>query len=102
MSSSTLSITSNAALATASAALAAFAMYQWRSSMLSDKPTPSARNNDVPFNLPDHASTEDDMKRTEYPLRPLHVVLATTGSVASIKAPLIVKELLRVRHVVAE
>lgn len=31
-----------------------------------------------------------------WPERPLHVILATTGSVASIKAPLIVRELLRV------
>lgn len=33
----------------------------------------------------------------EYPRRNLHVLLALSGSVASIKAPLIVRELLTVR-----
>lgn len=45
------------------------------------------------FDLPDGAQSED----LAYPARPLHVLLATTGSVASIKAPLIVEGLLKVR-----
>lgn len=47
------------------------------------------------FDLPDGARSED----VAYPARPLHVLLATTGSVASIKAPLIVEELLKVRFI---
>lgn len=46
----------------------------------------------VPFDLPDGAATA--AKR--FPARPLHILLATTGSVASVKAPLIVKALLGV------
>lgn len=54
----------------------------------------SAEEPHVPsaFNLPDGADSED----VAYPARPLHIVLATTGSVASIKAPLIAEALLKV------
>lgn len=45
------------------------------------------------FDLPDGARSED----VAYPQRPLHVLLATSGSVASIKAPLIIDALLKVR-----
>lgn len=45
------------------------------------------------FDLPDGARSGE----AAYPARPLHVLLATTGSVASIKAPLIVQGLLKVR-----
>lgn len=44
------------------------------------------------FNLPNGAHSED----VAYPARPLHVLLATTGSVASIKTPLIAEALLKV------
>lgn len=44
------------------------------------------------FDLPDGSGSEE----VAYPARPLHVLLATTGSVASIKAPLIVQGLLEV------
>jgi hypothetical protein len=45
------------------------------------------------FNLPDGARSETHA----YPERPLHVLLATSGSVASVKAPLIARALLDVR-----
>jgi hypothetical protein len=45
------------------------------------------------FNLPDGTRSET----VAYPSRPLHILLATTGSVASIKAPLIAEALLKVR-----
>jgi hypothetical protein len=44
------------------------------------------------FNLPDGHRSESH----RFPDRPLHVLLATTGSVASVKAPLIAKALLEV------
>lgn len=44
------------------------------------------------FDLPSSFRQEE----LTYPDRPLHVLLATTGSVASVKAPLIVKKLLSV------
>lgn len=46
------------------------------------------------FGLPDHAETIDGVTGPRSEPRKLHLVLATTGSVASVKAPLIVKELL--------
>ena len=49
-----------------------------------------------PFALPDHQATQDGLEPVRWPERSLHVVLATTGSVASVKAPLIVAELLKV------
>jgi phosphopantothenoylcysteine decarboxylase len=51
-----------------------------------------------PFRLPDHKRTVDGSGLPKWPDRPLHVILATTGSVASIKAPLIVAELLKVQR----
>lgn len=39
---------------------------------------------------------DEELNPILYPQRPLHILLATSGSVASIKAPLIVKELLKV------
>ena len=44
------------------------------------------------FNLPDGHRSES----YAYPDRPLHVLLATTGSVASVKAPLIADALIEV------
>ena len=49
-----------------------------------------------PFALPDHQATQDHVEPLRWPARSLHVVLATTGSVASVKAPLIAAELLKV------
>lgn len=45
------------------------------------------------FDLPDGLLSESEV----YPRRPLHILLATSGSVASVKAALIVKALLDVR-----
>ena len=45
------------------------------------------------FNLPDGARSETHA----YPERPLHILLATSGSVASVKAPRIASALLDVR-----
>jgi hypothetical protein len=50
----------------------------------------------APFGLPDHAPTVDGVQLERREPRQLHVLLATTGSVASVKAPLIVQELLKV------
>lgn len=49
--------------------------------------------------LPNGLGSKGDEVRDPlmYPARPLHVLVATSGSVASIKLPLIVKELLKVR-----
>lgn len=51
--------------------------------------------------LPNGLGARGDEERDPvlYPARPLHVLLATSGSVASIKAPLIVNELLKVCHI---
>lgn len=51
---------------------------------------------EIPFGLPDHAPSVDGQALIRYPHRALHVVLATTGSVASIKLLNIVEELLKV------
>jgi phosphopantothenoylcysteine decarboxylase len=48
------------------------------------------------FDLPSGSLSE----KVAFPERPLHVLLVTTGSVASIKAPLIVDSLLKVRSLV--
>lgn len=60
---------------------------------------PSALKNLIATLLPNGLGARGDEERhpKEYPLRHLHVLLATSGSVASIKAPLIVRELLKVR-----
>lgn len=50
----------------------------------------------VPFELPDHAATVNGQTLLTYPHRKLHVLVATTGSVASIKLWHIVEELLKV------
>lgn len=49
--------------------------------------------------LPNGLGARGDEERNPltYPARSLHILLATSGSVASIKAPLIVRELLKVR-----
>jgi len=49
--------------------------------------------------LPNGLGSRGDEERDPltYPARSLHVLLATSGSVASIKAPLIVRQLLNVR-----
>lgn len=54
--------------------------------------------------LPNGLGARGDEERNPltYPSRSLHVLLATSGSVASIKAPLIVRELLKVRICVLE
>lgn len=44
------------------------------------------------------AKGDEESDPVLYPARPLHVLLATSGSVASIKAPLIVAALLNVRE----
>lgn len=49
--------------------------------------------------IPDYESTKNDLTRIEYPERPLHVVLIATGSVASVKIPLMVKDLLQVNRI---
>lgn len=46
--------------------------------------------------IPDYEATSDDTRRVEYPDRPLHVILVATGSVASVKVPLMTRELLEV------
>lgn len=48
--------------------------------------------------LPNGLGARGDEERdpTVYPARSLHVLLATSGSVASVKVPLIVRELLKV------
>ena len=51
---------------------------------------------EVPFKLPDHAATVNGQALLTYPHRKLHVLVATTGSVASIKLWHIVEELLKV------
>jgi len=51
------------------------------------------------FGLPDHTATVDNVEPIRYPHRQLHVILATTGSVASIKAPLIIEELLKYKNI---
>ena len=50
--------------------------------------------------LPNGLGARGDEERSPsvYPARSLHVLLATSGSVASIKAPLIVRELLKVSN----
>ncbi|KAI5477421.1 phosphopantothenoylcysteine decarboxylase [Pseudohyphozyma bogoriensis] len=45
------------------------------------------------------AKGDEETSPTLYPQRPLHILLATSGSVASIKVPLIVNELLNYRNV---
>jgi phosphopantothenoylcysteine decarboxylase len=49
--------------------------------------------------LPNGLGSKGDEERNPllYPARPLHVLVATSGSVASIKLPLIVREILKVR-----
>jgi hypothetical protein len=53
----------------------------------------SAESLQRPFGWPDPPQNDNGPR---YPQRPLHVVVATTGSVASVKAPLIVGQLLKV------
>jgi len=56
---------------------------------------PSSSPAETPFDLPDGAASA----AKSFPDRPLHVLLATTGSVASVKAPLIVEALLKHKNV---
>lgn len=58
--------------------------------------TPESEVKTLAQTIPDYASTCNDLSRLEFPARPLHVILIATGSVASVKVPFMVTELLKV------
>lgn len=62
-------------------------------------PTPLTLVETIAQHLPNGLGAKGDQESSPlvYPARHLHVLLATSGSVASIKAPLVVRELLKVR-----